>query len=210
MMCLKFDKSGLTLVMFYSKELESSEYVLGQFKQLPSMINGCNFAMVNMNKNMELVELSKNTIAPISYVPDLTLFVNGFPFIRYDGEQDVESIRKFLHDIYEKIQKLQFSQSPASGQPSHSPVSQSPAPRPPPPAQHHFQRPSELSGASVHNTNQFLNGRLPPEHVPRPFQQTQAPPKPVSAIPEYTVGIPKSSLSNKLYQTFDHAYAGAR
>jgi len=122
MMTLKYDKNGLTLVLFYSKELPSCDYLMTKFKQLPALMNGCNFAMVNMNKNMELVEISRNTIAPISYVPDLTLFVNGCPFIRYDGPQEIENICGFLKDIYEKIHKLQFTKgSGSSGSPQTVP-----------------------------------------------------------------------------------------
>ena len=115
MMTLKYDKKGLTLVLFYSKELPSCDFMMTRFKQLPGLMNGCNFAMVNMNKNMELVEVSRNTIAPISYVPDLTLFVNGCPFIRYDGPQEIDNICNFLRDIYDKIHKLQFSSKNQNG-----------------------------------------------------------------------------------------------
>lgn len=161
MMTLKYEKHGLTLVLFYSKELPSCEYLMIRFKQLPGLINGCNFAMVNMNKNMELVNMSRNTIAPITYVPDLTLFVNGCPFIRYDGEQEIEAIRKFLEDIYEKIKKLQFTNT-ASSAPAHHP-NRAAAMRP---DQVEFNTPSPSSYGHTNTTSSMNQNQFYPQSAP--------------------------------------------
>jgi hypothetical protein len=64
--------------------------------------------MVNVNRNMSVVERSKNTIAPISYVPDVLLYVNGMPYIRYDGPHDINHIKDFIVSIYQKVQKTAF------------------------------------------------------------------------------------------------------
>lgn len=108
LLSLTYDSNGLTLVLFYSKECPYCDSLINKFKQLPSLMNGCQFAMVNVNRNMSVVERSKNTIAPISYVPDVLLYVNGMPYIRYDGPHDINHIKDFIVSIYQKVQKTAF------------------------------------------------------------------------------------------------------
>lgn len=208
MLALRYEKRGLCLVLFYSKELQktSCDLLLNNFKTLPGIINGCSFAMVNMNMNIGLVETSKNTIAPITYVPDLILFVNGCPFVRYDGNHNVEDICRFLEDVYNKIHKLQFTEE-GSPIPNTKPEPTRAVPKatgvPPPTYQ-------------TSMTNQFYNERMqqtmdaatqqgvviPPQQV---VQQANAPPK---AVPDYTIGVPKSGGGGKSsYKNFNDAYA---
>ena len=105
---LKGQVNGLHLILFYSKECKFCDKFLAQFKQLPNLILGCKFAMVNINQNREIVEMSKNTLAPISYVPDVILYVNGLPYIRYDGPSEMQNIKDFIVDVYQKLQKTSF------------------------------------------------------------------------------------------------------
>ena len=115
MMCLTGWK-GLTLVMFYSKECQFCHKLINKFKQLPTIVNGCKFAMCCINRHFDIVEKSKNTIAPIEYVPDVILYVDGAPYIRYDGPHEVEDIRSFIFTVYERLQKTCFSGNKASPQ----------------------------------------------------------------------------------------------
>ena len=102
------ESKGLYLVLFYSKECPHCDKLLAEFKQLPNLINGCKFVMVNINKNPGIIEKSKTTISPITYVPDVILYVNGLPYIRYDGPSEMELIKNFILDIYQKLQKTSF------------------------------------------------------------------------------------------------------
>jgi len=99
---------GLYLVLFYSKECQFCDELMSEFKQLPKMILGCRFVMVNINQNPEIIEKSKQTISTITYVPDLILYVNGLPYIRYDGPNDLDSIKNFVMDISGKLEKTSF------------------------------------------------------------------------------------------------------
>lgn len=99
---------GLYLVLFYSRECKYCDQLMTEFKQLPQSIMGCRFVMVNINQNPEIVEKSKQTISPISYVPDLILYVNGLPYIRYDGPNEVNEIKRFIIDISNKLEKTSF------------------------------------------------------------------------------------------------------
>ena len=99
---------GLYLVLFYSRECKYCDQLMTEFKQLPQSIMGCRFVMVNINQNPEIVEKSKETISPITYVPDLILYVNGLPYIRYDGPNEVNEIKRFIIDISNKLEKTSF------------------------------------------------------------------------------------------------------
>jgi len=122
MLCMTGWK-GLALVMFYSIECKFCTNLIAKFKQLPTIVNGCKFGMVCVNRNMDVVEKSKNTIAPIEYVPDVILFVDGVPYIRYDGPHDIDNIKTFIFNVYERLQKTCFSDQPMShgSPPTHEP-----------------------------------------------------------------------------------------
>ncbi|NDE17300.1 thioredoxin, partial [bacterium] len=133
MLCLKnsHEYPGLALVLYYSNDCPYCGPVIAKFKELPSRVTGCTFAMCNVSHAMDVVETSKNTISPIRYVPDLVLFVNGAPFMRYDGQQEVAAIQNFLHDVYNKLQhKTAFASSEA---PPNATAQQ--------PRAHHFSEP---------------------------------------------------------------------
>jgi len=99
---------GVTLLLFYSIDCEYCKTLIPVFKQLPQYVNGCQFAMVNVNRNIDVVERSKNTIAPITYVPDLILYVNGSPYVRYDGPHVIPHIQKFIFNANDNIKKTAF------------------------------------------------------------------------------------------------------
>lgn len=120
MLCLTGWK-GLTLIMFYSKECQFCYKLINKFKQLPTIVNGCKFAMCCINRHFDIVEKSKNTIAPIEYVPDVILYVDGAPYIRYDGPHEVEDIKSFIFTVYERLQKTCFSDNNKPQQQTLSP-----------------------------------------------------------------------------------------
>lgn len=127
---LTFQPNGLTLVLFYSNDCPHCDALIKQFKQLPSMVNGCQFAMANVGRYTSIVQMSRSTIVPINYVPDIILFVNGFPYVRYEGASDVSAITTFLFEMNKKIKSLSFMETSVpktvSPPPSHPPL-ESPA-----------------------------------------------------------------------------------
>ena len=101
---------GYSLVLFYSNKCPHCKALDPIFRKLPGTIQGCQFAMLNVNNSQKCVQLSKNTIAPITYVPCLILHVSGRPFMRYQGPHDFENIRRFIVEVSQKLQtKQKFS-----------------------------------------------------------------------------------------------------
>ena len=66
--------------------------------------------MVNIETERDLVRMSLNSLVPVSYVPLIVLYLNGKPFIRYDGAHEEADIRAFLIDVSTRLQtKERFS-----------------------------------------------------------------------------------------------------
>lgn len=190
MLCLSGWK-GLTLVMFYSKECQFCHKLINKFKQLPTIVNGCKFGMVCVNRNMEIVEKSKNTIAPIEYVPDVILYVDGVPYIRYDGPHEIDDIKSFIFNVYERLQKTCFSENNAP------PAAAAAAP---PAGSSHEQMRMMSQQSKYPQQQQDHTTQQAQQHMIRNVQ---------NSIPQYTVGVPvsgKKTDQGRCYLDFKTAY----
>jgi len=186
MLCLSGWK-GLTLVMFYSKECKFCDNLILKFKQLPTIVNGCKFGMVCVNRNMDVVEKSKNTISPIEYVPDEILFVDGIPYIRYDGPHEIADIKSFIFTVYERLRKTCFSEQQQQAPPQSQPPQRS----------HEAMRRQQQPAPNQYQPQQ-------PQHM---IHQVK------NSIPEYTVGHPVTGNRhdmNRCYLEFKSAYNNGR
>lgn len=98
---------GFSLILFYSTHCEHCHALIPMFKKMPGTIGGCQFGMVNVGSNRKCVEDSQKTIAPITYVPYIVLYINGKPFMVYKGPYDEGEIRRFIIDVANNVQKKQ-------------------------------------------------------------------------------------------------------
>lgn len=98
---------GFSLILFYSTQCVHCQNLIPLFKKLPGTIGGCQFGMINVSSNKQCVQMSKDTIAPISYVPYIVLYIQGKPFMRYNGPHDAEEIKRFVIEVANKIQSKQ-------------------------------------------------------------------------------------------------------
>ena len=98
LLSLDNDIKGIQLVLFYSNTCEFCDNVMKEFKKLPEKVMGCSFSMINVNHNNDVVQLSKQTVSPLTYVPELILFIDNLPYIKYEGDPTIDEIQKFLPD----------------------------------------------------------------------------------------------------------------
>jgi thioredoxin-like negative regulator of GroEL len=106
---------GLLLVLFYSTQCEHCQKAIPVFRQLPQMIHGCSFGMINVSTNAKVVHLSRTTISPIQYVPLVVLYVNGEPYYKYKGTISLPEIQKFIVQMSQMLEsKQQFVQKDLS------------------------------------------------------------------------------------------------
>jgi len=112
------DIQGFSLILFYSTHCTHCQTLIPIFKRLPGTIGGCQFGMINVSTNKQCIQMSRNTIAPISYVPYIVLYVGGKPFMVYKGPYDGNELTKFVIEVANSLQKKrQFSASNKQPQP---------------------------------------------------------------------------------------------
>ena len=99
--------SGFSLVLFYSTQCRHCNTLIPIFKRLPGTISGCQFGMVNISIHKDLIKKSKNTILPITYVPLIILFVATNPYMIYKGPHDDGEIKRFIIEVYNKLNNKQ-------------------------------------------------------------------------------------------------------
>ncbi len=114
--------SGFSLILFYSTQCPHCQILIPIFKKLPGTIGGCQFGMVNVSTNKQCIKMSKDTIAPITYVPYLVLYIGGKPFMRYSGPHDIGEIRRFVIEVAQKVNNKQkfTSESAAAKEEKHN------------------------------------------------------------------------------------------
>jgi len=105
LMCCRIQ--GMSLVLFYSTKCVYCKELIPIFKNLPGTIKGCQFAMINISVNKDCVKMSKQTLAPLVFVPTIILYIDGKPFVKYNGEYSMSSIKSFVINIAEKIKNKQ-------------------------------------------------------------------------------------------------------
>jgi thiol-disulfide isomerase/thioredoxin len=98
---------GFSLILFYSTQCTHCKSLIPIFKRLPGTIGGCQFGMINVSTNKKCIKLSNDTVAPISYVPYIVLYIQGKPFMRYNGPHSKIEIRRFVIEVADKVQSKQ-------------------------------------------------------------------------------------------------------
>lgn len=107
-MCTKIP--GFSLILYYSTQCQYCQSLIPIFKTLPGTIGGCQFGMLNVSTNKSCVLMSKQTIVPIKFVPYIVLYINGKPFMAYDGPANGEEIRRFVIEAANNVkEKRQFT-----------------------------------------------------------------------------------------------------
>lgn len=103
------DIPGFSLILFYSTHCQYCKPLVTIFKQLPGTIGGCQFGMINVSANKKCVQMSRQTIAPVSYVPYIVLYINGKPFMIYKSTSpyDANEIRRFVIEVANNVRKKQ-------------------------------------------------------------------------------------------------------
>ncbi len=96
-----------SLILFYSTKCEICKTLLPIYKKLPRMVVGCQFGIVNVSNCKDLVQMSKTTKTVLEYVPYIVIYINGRPFMSYEGRHNENDIAKFVQDVYNDETKRQ-------------------------------------------------------------------------------------------------------
>ena len=101
---------GFSLILFYSTKCVHCQKIIPLFKRLPDIVNGCQFGMINVSMNKSLLGMSMSSSTPIKYVPLIILYINGRPYMRYEGPPDENDIRRFILEVSNTVYESGFSQ----------------------------------------------------------------------------------------------------
>ena len=105
---LSLNITGFSLVLFYSTQCPHCKTLIPIFKSLPSTTNGCQFGMINVQQNKQVVLMSRDTIAAVQVVPYIVFYVHGKPYMRYHGPYEKSQIVKFIVEMAKKVKSKQF------------------------------------------------------------------------------------------------------
>lgn len=108
--CLKVD--GLVLVYYYSPQCKYCINFTPFFQSLATrLVSTVKFGIVNCKNIMDTINQSLDSTTPISEVPYIMLYSNGWPVERYMGPADIESIKNFIILVREKINSYAAQQA---------------------------------------------------------------------------------------------------
>lgn len=99
---------GFSVVLFYSPtRCQYSPHALAELKSVVGHVNGVVFAVLNIDKFMDVVKMSRNTITSIDGVPYIMLYYNGVPRQIYPENYPytAEAIRAFASTVSTNIAK---------------------------------------------------------------------------------------------------------
>lgn len=99
---------GFSLILFYSTQCVHCKTMIPIFKRLPGTIGGCQFGMANVSIDKKrLVKMAENTIAPIAYVPYILLYIDGKPYMRYNGPPEETELKRFVVEVAKNVSSKQ-------------------------------------------------------------------------------------------------------
>jgi thiol-disulfide isomerase/thioredoxin len=111
-------KNGFSLILFYSSDCPHCQIFLPKYKNLPKMMMGCQFGIINISDrhNRPIINMSKGLATPpIEEVPYIMLYLKGQPLALYNFENDEKTIVRFLNSITADLKKkYQQTSTPSS------------------------------------------------------------------------------------------------
>lgn len=104
---------GIVFVMFHANPqvCQFCDLAKPEFMQLAQIIPGAKFGLCNLSQYPGLVQMSYKTITPLNKVPLFILFVNGRPFMNYEGQKQIKPFAEFMQQALARLQSQQVFSS---------------------------------------------------------------------------------------------------
>jgi thiol-disulfide isomerase/thioredoxin len=94
---------GISLLLYYTSSCPHCKRLFPIFKSLSKKINQCRFALINLDTYPTVAEASHQTLAPITAVPYVALYVNGKPFVKYTSSFDEDTLGRFVASVIKSL-----------------------------------------------------------------------------------------------------------
>jgi thioredoxin-like negative regulator of GroEL len=199
-------------------------------KKMPSMVPSMSFYVVDIGENSTPTQMSADTILPLTYVPQIIVYINGRPFMRFSGTRNESSLRQFLAQVQHAVNVSMPFHTPGQQQQTTT-ISSMPQQVPQQqqqhqqgPSQQHQQGPSQQQYAphpqqlvsDMRRNASPEQGGFPPQQQqqpqqPQPPQQQQAHapqnnPEEIEEYWQYKGNVHPRDRNHRGYQTIDDAY----
>ena len=129
---------NIVFVLFKSEACHFCTELVPMFNTLAQKDMRLTWAIADIGKYRNIVQMALNSTTPIKGVPMMILYVNGKPHANYKGARNIQGIMKFINEMLNQIQipqQPQFTQAPPptarrapQQQPSRPPSSNIPLP----------------------------------------------------------------------------------
>lgn len=93
---------NFALVLFYSTRCPHCKQMIEVIKKMPTLINGCTFAMLNLDDNRGVVQKAKQSTLELKFVPYLVFYASGIPYMVYNGPTIDTEIKRFVVQVSEQ------------------------------------------------------------------------------------------------------------
>lgn len=103
---------GFSLVLFYTPNCPHCKTIRPIFHSLPGKIGGCHIGIIDVLANKKCVFMSRQTVAPISVVPYVILYINGRPYMRYKGPAEDSKIIEFVVTVANQVKNIRQGTMP--------------------------------------------------------------------------------------------------
>jgi thiol-disulfide isomerase/thioredoxin len=108
---LGIDMKGYNLVFFYTDECKICSQFKPQYFATAQRMGKMRFSLVNLSKNRRIIDMSKQTIMPLTKVPHIVFYNDGRPVATYTGTHNVESLIGFITNIIQHVNSTSQQQN---------------------------------------------------------------------------------------------------
>jgi hypothetical protein len=93
---LAINLPGIYLILFKSKDCDYSKAFEPTFHQLSVQDTRIGYGVVELSQNKDVVLMSRQTTTPINGTPQLILYMDRVPKMKFNGTKDVPSLHNFI------------------------------------------------------------------------------------------------------------------
>jgi hypothetical protein len=95
--------SGPVLVFFKMQTSEPSNEFEPVFVKLSNIDVRISYGILDVTRNKDVVQWSRQTSTPITAVPILILYLNGKPYAKFNGTKNIPSLQNFITKALQTI-----------------------------------------------------------------------------------------------------------
>lgn len=96
---LFLDIPKYSLVLFWSNSCTYCAKAKAVMQQLNNQINGCNFALCNLDENKGVIKMCVDSGIALDHVPFFVFFANKNPYMVYSGPIETKTISSFILEV---------------------------------------------------------------------------------------------------------------